>query len=244
MAKMIKKTISLDFSKEKVRSHRRGNVLVRSFVRKGDKKDSKENSNKVKLSLGALGLGLGLAAGGTALALNRKPLGKLVGSGNQGKVFRLGDKVTKVYKNKKAAVKEFALLEDLADTGVTPKPIAINGNRVQMEAVGGTNLDDAFKSGMFNSPDSLSNLATNLSDSIKAIHEKGVVHGDLGLDNIIVDKNNKLRIIDLGMGFKPSKLNPNTDLELVSNLFNVLLKDDKQKAKLFSDTLYKRYFNL
>lgn len=176
--------------------------------------------------------------------IKNKPLGKLVGSGRQGKVFRLGNKATKVYKNEAIAAREFELLKELADTGVTPKPIAINENRVQMEAVGGSNLDDAFKSGMFDSPNSLSNLATNLSDSIKAIHERGVVHGDLGLDNIIVDKNNKLRIIDLGRGFKPKKLNPNTDLELVSNLINVLLKDDKQKAKLFSDKMYKRYFNL
>lgn len=208
-SQVIKKTISIDFSKEKVKSPRRGNVL--------DDKNSVDSKKR------------------TALVLNRKPLGKLVGSGNQGKVFRLGSKVTKVYKDQAIAAREFELLKELADTGVTPKPISINGNRVQMEAVGGSNLGDAFKSGMFDSLDSLSNLAINLSDSIKAIHEKGIVHGDLGLDNIIIDRNGKLRIIDLARGFKTLNLDPDIDLKVISSL-----KDDK----LFSDTLYKRYFNL
>ena len=201
---------------------------------------SKKNVG-ISLSLGALGLTT-LAAG---VALKRKPLGTLVGSGKQGKVFRLGQVVTKVAKNNKLAKKEFGLLKELAETGVTPKPISLQGNRLQMEAVSGRNLGDAFKSNMFDTDDSLSNLATRLSDSIKAIHEKGVVHGGLGLDNIIVDKSNNLRIIDLGMGFKPtSKLNPNPDLNKISSAFNVLLRDDPRKAKLFSDTLYRRYFNI
>lgn len=224
-------------NKEKVKSHRRGNVLVRSFVRKGeDKSVSKRN---IGLSLGALGIS-GIALAG--LANKKTPLGKLVGSGNQGKVFRLGDTVTKVYKNTKLAKKEFGLLQDLADTNVTPKPFGIQGNRVQMEAVSGQNIKYALS--QFNTDDSLSNLASLLSNSIKKIHEKGIVHGDLGVENIIVDKSGQLRIIDLGMGFKPTKLNPNTDLEQVASNFNILLKNDQRKAKLFQDKLYRSYFGL
>ena len=235
--------VHLNFSKKevKVRSHRRGNTLVNPFRRRQAKAEAGSKKNVgISLSLGALGLTT-LAAG---VALKRRPLGTLVGSGNQGKVFRLGQVVTKVAKNNKIAKKEFGLLKELAETGVTPKPISLQGNRLQMEAVSGRNLGDAFKANTFNTDDSLSNLATRLSDSIKAIHEKGVVHGDLGLDNIIVDKSNNLRIIDLGMGFKPTKLNPNTDLNEISSAFNVLLRDDSRKAKLFSDTLYRRYFNI
>jgi serine/threonine-protein kinase len=41
-----------------------------------------------------------------------------------------------------------------------------------------------------------------INTALQRIHEKGIVHGDLRLPNILVDENNIVRIIDFGMSVK------------------------------------------
>jgi serine/threonine protein kinase len=41
-----------------------------------------------------------------------------------------------------------------------------------------------------------------INTALQRIHEKGIVHGDLRLPNILVDEDNNVRIIDFGMSLK------------------------------------------
>lgn len=47
-------------------------------------------------------------------------------------------------------------------------------------------------------------LFKQLCKIVKEIHKRGIVHRDLKLENIIVD-NDKLTILDFGLGFYPKK---------------------------------------
>jgi serine/threonine protein kinase len=45
-----------------------------------------------------------------------------------------------------------------------------------------------------------------INTALQRIHEKGVVHGDLRLPNIVIDQDNKVRIIDFGMSSKQDEI--------------------------------------
>jgi Kae1-associated kinase Bud32 len=217
-------------SEVKVSAHRRDGNWVKPFLRKHRKK---------------IATGVALT-GATTLGLislkNRKPLGQLVGSGYQGKVYRSETIATKVFNKKAFAKKEFNLLKAIEDTGVAPKPYEIQGNRVLMEAVEGKNIKDVLPD---SSTDSLSNLAKTVADSLKQVHEKGVMHGDLKLDNIMVSSDNKIRIIDFASGFKSDKkVSPYVDLDNLAKSVEALFRSNPEKAKSFTDSLYRRYFDL
>jgi Kae1-associated kinase Bud32 len=125
---------------------------------------------------------------------------------------------------------------------VAPKPYEIQGNRVLMEAVEGKNIKDVLPD---SSTDSLSNLAKTVADSLKQVHEKGVMHGDLKLDNIMVSSDNKIRIIDFASGFKSDKkVSPYVDLDNLAKSVEALFRSNPEKAKSFTDSLYRRYFDL
>ena len=61
--------------------------------------------------------------------------------------------------------------------------------------------------------------AEQLTVAVRVIHASGAVHGDLCLNNIMVDRQNQTRIADFGLGvWEDKNANPNADLESLKSV--------------------------
>ncbi len=108
-----------------------------------------------------------------------------------------------------------------------PKLFEVSDYKIVMEFINGKVLRDVFdKKGL--------NYCKEIGRTIKKIHDKGIIHGDLTTSNMIV--NNKIYFIDFGLGFFSDKLEDRAvDLhllrqaleskhyELAEEAFNVIL---------------------
>ena len=94
-------------------------------------------------------------------------------------------------------VAEYRMLEHLAVTGVTPKPVSIfdyeSHTFIAMEYIDAPTLSETAPLAF---GDALA-IATLLADAIAAIHRSGVVLGDLSARNVLLPKRGGVKIIDL-----------------------------------------------
>ncbi|MCX6834459.1 MAG: protein kinase, partial [candidate division Zixibacteria bacterium] len=67
-----------------------------------------------------------------------------------------------------------------------------------MEHLEGRSLDDVIKSKEL-SPDQVVNLAVQLCEGLHEAHQAGVIHRDIKPSNIILDKNNRPKLLDFGL---------------------------------------------
>jgi tRNA A-37 threonylcarbamoyl transferase component Bud32 len=143
--------------------------------------------------------------------------------------------------------KEFALMRELADTGVVPKVGSKGKFGFTMEKIRGESLHDFVHSTLQNpSDEQLLELGRKAGEALKKVHGKGILHGDLHANNIIVDNKGNLKIIDFGLG-KKSKYKPGTpgflreaaldQTRLVSGGFS----QNKKWREKFSEGFYERY---
>lgn len=121
---------------------------------------------------------------------------KELGAGKQGRVHldKKKNTVIKEYFTKnpqweKAKEAEDKFLRLLNNTGVTPKLIDSTDTLTSMELVKGKplniqNIDETSLRQIFNAR--------------KILHEKGIAHGDMHEDNIIVDTKGKIKLLDFG----------------------------------------------
>lgn len=236
--------------------------------------ENQSNKTKAKVALGLVGAGL-LAAPLAKKQVNKIPEllrkqklklsknkaskllpGSNLGSGVYGRVDDINEQlVSKTTALSKGLTgigldkKEFNLLRELKDTGVVPK-VGSKGKRglgFTMEKVKGESLFDFVHSTLQEpSDEQLKELGRKTAEALKKVHSKGIIHGDLHSNNIIVDRKGNIKIIDFGLGRK-SKFKPGTpgflmeasedQTRLVSGGFS----QNKKWREKFSEGFYEIY---
>lgn len=141
----------------------------------------------------------------------------MIGSGGMGRTFKAFDNELGMYvaiktinqdlQLKDKAVRRFKEEARLAlsvahhnvvrihDLGITNDGI----NYISMEYIDGKSLDDIMKEGNPIGIDETIKIARQISDGLRAIHEKGIVHRDLKPHNIIIGENQTVYIVDFGL---------------------------------------------
>ena len=125
----------------------------------------------------------------------------LLGSGHYGKVWQTSNK-TKVVKafNHGNAGREAAALRRLANTGIVPRLHKVGVNSLVMNKVGNKTLRNYLKSANYNK----SEVQNKVKMLVNIMHSRGVSHGNLKSDNIMVElapngSIRKLWVIDFGL---------------------------------------------
>lgn len=127
--------------------------------------------------------------------------------------------------------------------GHTKKKMPDGMDGIVMEELRATNLEKMFK-GDEEMPEGFDwhTFMDALEGYISALHEKGIVHGDMAPRNVMVDKQTGLpRVIDFGRSFKKDTLSPTvweqkianewTELERISEKIEGFLGDSKDLTK-------------
>lgn len=129
-------------------------------------------------------------------------IGNKIGSGFHGIVYkgtsnRNGNLAVKIQNKNNSAKTELQALKKLNGLNITPKFVrhaSDNSNRVNIlvsKFVNGTTLSK-YESHI---PQDIKNKVKN---AIAKMHKAGVIHGDLHSENIMIGKNGKVYIIDVG----------------------------------------------
>lgn len=135
------------------------------------------------------------------------------GSGAYGSVQQINEnQVNKVFHSNdifsvkdlnKDIKREFNILKDLQSTGVVPKVGDSSKYGFTMESIKGDTLFDFFNKNLAGaSPLQVEALGSSVGSSLKKVHNKGYVHGDLHTNNIFVDNKGKIKFIDFGRSSK------------------------------------------
>tara|TARA_B100001758_G_C18356828_1_gene583224 strand:- start:49 stop:900 length:852 start_codon:yes stop_codon:yes gene_type:complete len=145
------------------------------------------------------------------MAHTYKVLEKL-GSGSQGEIFKAIDKTEntvalKIFKHPSNGVYEFHMLKylqshaniiDVYDTYQDKGDVY-----VVMEYMNGDNLFVFLqKVKHLLTENIIRGIIKSILNGLKHIHSKGVVHRDLKLENIMINEQNKIKIIDFGLAAK------------------------------------------
>ncbi|KAF4471617.1 Serine threonine kinase [Fusarium albosuccineum] len=59
-----------------------------------------------------------------------------------------------------------------------------------------------------NSPDIRRRWASQIEESVKALHQEGIIWGDVKADNVLIDKNDDAWVIDFGGSYTPGWVDP------------------------------------
>ncbi|HHT9138390.1 MAG TPA: protein kinase domain-containing protein [Candidatus Wunengus sp. YC60] len=139
---------------------------------------------------------------------------QLIGQGSIGAVYKAVDKILKrkvalkiikdEYKNNKDAVECFVRETQLVSHFKHPGFITIydiNINKhfyIVMDYIEGDDLQRLMKNGALPIKEAVQ-IAINVSDALSCAHQNGVVHRDVKPSNILVMKNQKIKIADFGL---------------------------------------------
>lgn len=120
---------------------------------------------------------------------------EMIGRGYQGAVFKYSDdKCIKVFARICDAKVEAEVYKSMKDNAVIPKLFGFGENFIIIEYIKGVTLDDyLWKKGYIST-----NITRQMLDIIRNTKYKNYNLTDVQLDNIIVDKDENLKLIDLG----------------------------------------------
>jgi TP53 regulating kinase-like protein len=98
---------------------------------------------------------------------------------------------------KKRTCMEFTLLKKLQSTEIVPKLYSKSLSEITMEFIPGMSLKQVLSQSV-----NVKEIAQEVSQIIKIIHDQNIIHGDLTCMNILFDSlKNKFIVIDFGLGF-------------------------------------------
>jgi Kae1-associated kinase Bud32 len=96
--------------------------------------------------------------------------------------------------------RETKVLEKLALLGIVPQLLfSDNESILETEYIDGKRLSEVLEK------EEYAKIAEQIGATIKQIHDKGIIHGDLTTSNMILT-NNKLYFIDFGLSFFSEKI--------------------------------------
>ncbi|NQZ57285.1 MAG: serine/threonine protein kinase, partial [Lentisphaeraceae bacterium] len=143
-------------------------------------------------------------------------LGKVLGQGSFGTVFRVQpDPEVEWYEaikilhrsgeiNKSSFIEEISQLKNIRLPGIAHihSTGEYNSNLYYcMDYIEGDNIDQ-YKSQRCNDVETFYSLFFELCDTLQALHEQDVVHLDIKPQNVMVTKDNEVRLLDFGISSK------------------------------------------
>ncbi len=169
-----------------------------------------------------------IIAGGTVVLGKYEVIG-LLGQGGMGQVYLAQDlqlkrlvavktiSLTNSYNEEHCArfLREAQMASSINHPNVlTVYEIGSQDNRpfLVMEYVEGNTLRDLLKNNQMDLPLAI-NLAIQLAQGLQAIHQLGIIHRDLKLDNFILRKDGYLKILDFGLAKNTSEVQNNNKFE-------------------------------
>ncbi|MEM5829987.1 MAG: KEOPS complex kinase/ATPase Bud32 [Candidatus Aenigmatarchaeota archaeon] len=127
--------------------------------------------------------------------------------------------------------KEIKLLKEVRRIGINvPRVLEENDFWFSMEFVDGKKLKE------FLNENNYKEIATELGKIIGILHKNNIVHGDLTLSNLIIDKENKIWLIDFGLGEFTTSLEKKAE-DLLTLVYSV-----KSSFSTFAEEFIKIFF--
>lgn len=95
------------------------------------------------------------------------------------------------------------------DAQFVRNPDNSNENILQllMEKIEGENLEGLITEGLYSAPEVLLNVAKQFAEAIALTHRAGFVHRDIKPGNALIDENDCVRLVDLGMAVRTDRNN-------------------------------------
>lgn len=90
---------------------------------------------------------------------------------------------------------EFILLDTLHGINLAPRPIRYSHYYLVIEFIESKNCYEYIMT--------VPSVIENIIEKIEVLHHTGIYHGDLNLNNILIDKNHHIYFIDFESCFKP-----------------------------------------
>jgi tRNA A-37 threonylcarbamoyl transferase component Bud32 len=89
-------------------------------------------------------------------------------------------------------------------------------------------------------------LGSSVGAALKKVHEKGILHGDLHANNIMLDNKGNIKIIDFGLGRKSTykKSSPDFLNEIAQDTTRLVsggFSQNKQWREKFAEGFYNTY---
>ena len=101
-----------------------------------------------------------------------------------------------------------------------------------LEFIEGCTLNERLNQSPDVSTEQCRHWMKQLADTIRLIHERGVIHGDLRLDNLLIDSQENLRITDFGLSQLANQTlqkNQRVDLDAIELIRQRLMMANKNQ---------------
>lgn len=188
----------------------------------------KDHSHNIEDTIADCLTGKDIIAGGTII-LGKYEIVNLLGQGGMGQVYLAQDLQLKrlvaiktlssendyTEEHKARFLREAQMASSINHPNVlTVYEVGSEDNRpfLVMEYVEGHTLRELLKNNQIDMPLAI-NLAIQLAQGLQAIHQLGVIHRDLKLDNFILRKDGYLKILDFGLAKNTNEIQTNNKFE-------------------------------
>lgn len=148
---------------------------------------------------------------------------EIIQQGAEAIIFKAGnkvikDRISKSYRHpeldkkiiKQRTKREDKLLNKASSVINTPASQISDTNKLEMPFIDGRKLSEHLETL------DLKDICKKIGNSIAALHDSDIIHGDLTTSNMILDNQNKLFFIDFGLGYVSKKIEDKAvDLHLI-----------------------------
>lgn len=76
---------------------------------------------------------------------------------------------------------------------------------LSMEKINGENLEQLIADGLYEDPEVLFNISKQLAEAVALTHRAGFVHRDIKPGNVLIDQDDRIRLVDLGLAVRTDR---------------------------------------